>query len=72
MPDDTVYFIDANVPMYAAGADHPLKGPCLAILDQIARGQSGRLLTPMSSRRYCIATLLWDNDSAPLKSLVFS
>lgn len=39
MLDDRLYFIDANIPMYAAGADHPLKKPCIAILDQIARGQ---------------------------------
>jgi predicted nucleic acid-binding protein len=39
MPGDAVYFIDANIPMYAAGADHPLKGPSLAILDQVAHGQ---------------------------------
>ena len=39
MSDSAPYFIDANVSMYAAGADHPLKAPCLAILDMIARGQ---------------------------------
>ncbi|MBI5955459.1 MAG: type II toxin-antitoxin system VapC family toxin [Chloroflexi bacterium] len=31
--------IDANVPMYAVGADHPLKQPCLAILRDIAEGE---------------------------------
>jgi predicted nucleic acid-binding protein len=31
------YFIDANVPMYAAGAEHPLKEPCRVILDLVAR-----------------------------------
>lgn len=34
-----VYFIDANVPMYAVGAEHPLKGPCVAVLEAIARGE---------------------------------
>ena|SRR5215208_5781867 len=32
------YFVDANVPMYAAGAEHPLKRPCIAILEAVARG----------------------------------
>lgn len=34
-----VYFIDANIPMYAAGTDHPLKAPCVAILEAIAQAQ---------------------------------
>ena len=36
---DVQHFIDANVPMYAAGAEHPLKEPCLAILRSIASGE---------------------------------
>ena len=36
---DILHFIDANVPMYAVGAEHPLKGPCLAILRSIASGE---------------------------------
>jgi hypothetical protein len=32
-----VYFIDANVPMYAAGSEHPLKEPCLGILRAVAK-----------------------------------
>jgi predicted nucleic acid-binding protein len=32
------YFIDANVAMYAVGAEHPLKRPCVAILSAVARG----------------------------------
>ena len=36
-PNDLV-FVDANIPMYAAGAPHALKGPCVAILAAIARG----------------------------------
>ena len=35
----TSAFIDSNIPMYARGADHPLKGPCLAVLGQISRSQ---------------------------------
>jgi len=38
MPDEP-YFIDANVPMYAVGAEHPLKAPCLRVLESIARGE---------------------------------
>ena len=36
---DRLYFIDANVPMYAVGAEHPLKEPCLGILRAIASGE---------------------------------
>jgi predicted nucleic acid-binding protein len=36
---NALHFIDANVPMYAVGAEHPLKGPCLAILRAIAEGE---------------------------------
>lgn len=36
---NTLHFIDANVPMYAVGAEHPLKEPCLAILRSIADGE---------------------------------
>ncbi len=32
-------FVDTNVPMYAVGADHPLKAPCIAFLRAIARGE---------------------------------
>lgn len=32
-------FIDANVPMYAAGREHPLKAPCLRILEAAATGR---------------------------------
>lgn len=28
----TVLFLDTNIPMYAAGEDHPLKEPCRAVL----------------------------------------
>ena len=37
MADERV-FVDANVPMYAVGADHPLKAPCLAVLRAAAGG----------------------------------
>jgi hypothetical protein len=33
------HFIDSNIPMYARGAEHPLKAPCVAVLSQLARGQ---------------------------------
>ncbi len=32
-------FIDANVPMYAAGSEHPLKSPCVKMLAAAAEGQ---------------------------------
>ncbi|MDR7464863.1 MAG: type II toxin-antitoxin system VapC family toxin [Armatimonadota bacterium] len=34
---EAIHFIDANVPMYAAGGEHPLKAPCVAILEAVAR-----------------------------------
>jgi uncharacterized protein len=39
MPKLETHFIDANIPMYAAGADHPLKTPCIAILEAAAKGK---------------------------------
>lgn len=32
-------FIDTAVIMYAAGSDHPLRGPCQRILTQVAEGE---------------------------------
>ena len=32
-------FVDANVPMYAVGAAHPLKQPCVDFLEAAARGE---------------------------------
>ena len=37
-------FIDANVPIYAAGADHPYKEPCSRIL-RMAADEPGHFLT---------------------------
>lgn len=34
----TTFFVDVNVPMYAAGADHRLKEPCAWILEAIVEG----------------------------------
>ncbi len=31
------YFLDTNVFMYAAGQAHPLKGPCVEVLQQVTR-----------------------------------
>lgn len=31
------YFLDTNVFMYAAGREHPLKAPCVALLRRVAR-----------------------------------
>lgn len=31
-------FIDANIPMYAVGRDHPLREPCRLVLQRIADG----------------------------------
>ena len=37
-------FIDANVPMYAAGSEHPLRTPCSRVMDVIA-AHPGRFIT---------------------------
>ena len=31
------YFVDANIPMYAVGAEHPLKAPCVHLLEAVAK-----------------------------------
>lgn len=31
------YFLDSNIFMYAAGREHPLKAPCVAILSRVAQ-----------------------------------
>lgn len=33
------YFLDVNIAMYAAGAEHPLKAPCAAVLQMAVDGQ---------------------------------
>ena len=33
------YFLDTNIFMYAAGSEHPLKGPCVSILRRMARDE---------------------------------
>jgi uncharacterized protein len=32
-------FVDANIPMYAAGSAHPAKKPCIAFLRKVAAGK---------------------------------
>jgi predicted nucleic acid-binding protein len=39
MKRDTIYFIDANVPMYAHGRHHPYRRPCQRVLTLLARGE---------------------------------
>ena len=33
------YFLDANIFMYAAGAEHPYKAPCVEILARLEVGE---------------------------------
>lgn len=33
------FFLDVNIPMYAAGADHPCKSACVWVMQEIARGR---------------------------------
>ncbi len=37
--NETPYFLDVNVPMYAAGKDHPYKESCVWVLTEIANGR---------------------------------
>lgn len=39
MPNRERHFVDANIPMYAAGANHPLKEPCVLLLEAIVGGK---------------------------------
>ena len=38
------YFLDVNVPMYAAGKDHPYKESCIWVLTEIANGRLGTVI----------------------------
>ncbi len=44
MPCTTVIFLDANVPMYAGGAEHRLKRPCIRVLE-LVRGSPSQFAT---------------------------
>ncbi len=37
--DGRAVFLDVNVPMYAAGKDHPYKAPCAWLMREIAEGR---------------------------------
>ena len=34
-----IIFLDVNIPMYAAGVDHPLKAPCMWVMQELAEGR---------------------------------
>ncbi len=36
--DSAPVYLDVNIPMYAAGGEHPYKAPCMWCMDQIASG----------------------------------
>ncbi|MBI2267294.1 MAG: hypothetical protein HYU64_19370 [Armatimonadetes bacterium] len=36
---EDVYFLDVNIPMYAAWARHPYKAPCVQVMQEIAAGR---------------------------------
>jgi len=36
---DAPYFLDVNVPMYAAGKNHPYKESCIWVLTEVANGR---------------------------------
>lgn len=37
--NDASYFLDVNLPMYAAGKEHPYKESCIWVLTEIANGR---------------------------------
>jgi hypothetical protein len=39
MPSSSPFFIDANVPIYAVGIDHPYKEPCDRIIQAVIVGE---------------------------------
>lgn len=39
MNDSSLIFLDANIVMYCLGKEHPLKAPCLRIIEQVRDGQ---------------------------------
>lgn len=41
-----IFFLDANIPMYAAGGEHPYKAPCLRIMAAAASGQLECVMMP--------------------------
>ena len=36
--NDDIYFLDVNVPMYAAGAEHPNRAACVWVMTAVAHG----------------------------------
>lgn len=34
-----LYFLDTNILMYAVGSEHPLKKPCLSILEKVGKDE---------------------------------
>jgi len=45
--------IDSNILMYAAGADHVNKRPCVALLDRVVRGGVGACLSTEILQEIC-------------------
>lgn len=37
--NDTLYFLDVNIPMYAAGEPHPCQDPCRRIMQAVGAGR---------------------------------
>ena len=42
---DVPYFLDVNVPMYAAGKEHPYKASCVRVLTEIANGRLSAVIS---------------------------
>lgn len=65
----TPAFLDANIPIYAAGSPHPLKQPCLQILQLVAE-HPGAFLTDAEVlqevlHRY-VALRMWPQPGMPV------
>lgn len=37
--ENTLFFLDANIVMYCLGREHPLKAPCLQVVERIRDGR---------------------------------
>jgi len=42
---ESPYFLDVNVPMYAAGKDHPYKKSCVWVLTEVANGRLNAVIS---------------------------
>ena len=42
---NSAFFVDSNIIMYAVGAEHTYRSPCLDVLDRIVQGRLGAIVS---------------------------